>query len=258
MVLGEAMKAFLLSMVGCVVAGVTAPVIAADVPSRTYDTKVPPLAGGIYEWGGFYLGANAGYGSSHKCWDLVALSNAPITQLREGCHDATGGVGGGQFGYRWQRGALVLGLEAQIDFADLDGASTSAATLVTGNRSRIDSFGLFTGQVGYAWKTALLYARGGAAVTGDRYSDFSVATGAPLSLTKETRWGSVAGIGLEFGFASNWSVAVEYDHLFMGTRNVDFVFAGAPLAVTDRIRQDADILTVRANYRWEGPVAVKY
>ena len=29
-------------------------------------------------------------------------------------------------------------------------------------------FGLFTGQVGYAWNTALLYFKGGAAVVGDR------------------------------------------------------------------------------------------
>ena len=33
------------------------------------------------------------------------------------------------------------------------------------NRTKIDAFGLFTGQVGYAWNNALLYVKGGAAVT---------------------------------------------------------------------------------------------
>ncbi len=30
-------------------------------------------------------------------------------------------------------------------------------------------FGLFTGQVGYAWNNALLYVKGGAAVVADKY-----------------------------------------------------------------------------------------
>ena len=33
------------------------------------------------------------------------------------------------------------------------------------------------------------------------------------------------GVGLEYGFAPNWSVGVEYDHLFMGDRNIDFTDA---------------------------------
>ena len=39
----------------------------------------------------------------------------------------------------------------------------------TTNHTQIDAFGLFTGQVGYAWDSALLYVKGGAAVTGSRY-----------------------------------------------------------------------------------------
>ena len=89
----------------------------------------------------------------------------------EGCHDATGGVAGGQIGYRWQSGAWVFGLEAQGDWADLSGSNVSLLlppALPT--RSRIDAFGLFTGQIGYAWNNALLYAKGGAAVTDNSYS----------------------------------------------------------------------------------------
>ena len=43
----------------------------------------------------------------------------------EGCHDATGGVAGGQIGYRWQTAAWVFGLEAQGDWADLKGSNAS-------------------------------------------------------------------------------------------------------------------------------------
>jgi outer membrane immunogenic protein len=65
------------------------------------------------------------------------------------------------------------------------------------------------------------------------------------------------GAGLEYSFAPNWSAAVEYDHLFMGTQTRTFTTA-AVFFSTDRIRQDVDLVTVRVNYRWGGPVIAKY
>jgi outer membrane immunogenic protein len=79
----------------------------------------------------------------------------------------------------------------------------------------------------------------------------------------ETRWGGAVGAGLEFSFAPNWSVGFEYDHLFMGDRDIRFTAVGTRLpagvfTATDRIRQDVDLATVRVNYRWGGPVIAKY
>ena len=77
-----------------------------------------------------------------------------IPPVSEGCHTASGAVAGGQLGYRWQAGAWVFGVEAQGDWADLSG-SNGPSLLVGGggsNRSKIDAIGLFTGQVGYAWR----------------------------------------------------------------------------------------------------------
>ena len=79
----------------------------------------------------------------------------------------------------------------------------------------------------------------------------------------ETRWGGVVGTGLEFSFTPNWSFAVEYDHLFMGTREINLygtgiaAFAGE-LSRTDRIRQDVDMVTARVNFRLGGPSVAKY
>ena len=75
-----------------------------------------------------------------------------------------GGVVGGQIGYRWQTGGWVFGLEAQGDWANLRGDNVSLLFPAFVNRSRLDAFGLFTGQVGYAWNNALFYVKGGAAV----------------------------------------------------------------------------------------------
>jgi hypothetical protein len=43
--------------------------------------------------------------------------------------------------------------------------------------SHVDAFGLFTGQIGYAWNNVLLYAKGGAAVVDERFNFISNATG---------------------------------------------------------------------------------
>jgi outer membrane immunogenic protein len=68
----------------------------------------------------------------------------------------------------------------------------------------------------------------------------------------------VVGVGLEYGFAPNWSFGFEYDHLFMGARDVSFTTPGGAFDGTDRIRQDVDLFTARINYKFGGPVVARY
>jgi outer membrane immunogenic protein len=249
------MKKFLLGAAGFVALVLTAPASAADLAARPY-TKAPPMIAAIYDWSGFYIGANGGWGSSRNCWDFLPVAGAVAP---EGCHDATGGVAGGQIGYRWQSGGWVFGLEAQGNWADLRGSNVSQAFGGSINRSKIDAFGLFTGQVGYAWNNALLYVKGGAAVTDSRYDIRNAATNVLIANTgDQTRWGGTIGAGVEYGFAPNWSAGVEYDHIFSQDKNVTFTAPGGVLVQTDRVRQDVDLVTARVNYRWGGPVVPKY
>ncbi|HZE51869.1 MAG TPA: outer membrane beta-barrel protein [Bradyrhizobium sp.] len=260
------MKKFWLATVGPLALGMAAPASAADLAARPY-TKAPPApVVAIYDWSGFYIGANGGGGWSHKCWDVTNF-RGPVVPVSEGCHDATGGVVGGQVGYRWQSASWVFGLEAQGDWANLKGSNISLFIPNWTNNSKIEALGLFTGQVGYAWNNVLWYVKGGAAVTDDKYRGTVTPTGVLFDSASETRWGGVVGTGLEFGFAPNWSVAVEYDHLFMGTRAVTFTSAGVLGGIpagsifrTDSIRQDVDMVTARINYRfnWGSPLVAKY
>src|SRR5690349_2871029 len=115
------MKKLSLLAAALVTLGLAAPASAADLAARPY-AKAPPMAvAAVYDWSGFYIGANGGYGWSRKCWDL----DLGIARLSEGCHDATGGLIGGQIGYRWQAGAWVFGLEGQGDWADMKGRNNS-------------------------------------------------------------------------------------------------------------------------------------
>jgi outer membrane immunogenic protein len=259
------MKKFWLATVGLVALAIAGPASAADLAARPYTKAPPPVVAPIYDWSGFYIGINGGGGSARKCWDLTTTpAGVPVVATPEGCHDATGGTVGGQIGYRWQASNWVFGVEGQGNWADFRGDNVSTVFATDLNRSRIDAFGLLTGQVGYAWNNALFYVKGGAAVTGDKYDIFDVATGALFSSARETRWGGTVGAGFEYGFAPNWSVGIEYDHLFMGNRNISFTTPGGIFDGTDRIRQDVDIGLVRLNYRFAGfggfgaPVAARY
>jgi outer membrane immunogenic protein len=239
---------------------------AADMEAHPYSRATPMIAAG-WDWSGFYWGANGGYGSSRSCWDFVTAGNSTSA---DGCHNATGAVAGAQFGYRTQSSEWVFGIEAQGDWAGLRGSRASNAFffLTPGdltNRSRMDAFGLFTGQIGYAFGSTLLYVKGGGAVTMARYNDIVTTSGTIFATASDPRVGGTVGVGLEYGFAPSWSMGVVYDHFFMGSRNVAFSTlvpnggfnAGATVA-TDRIRQDVDLITARINYTFGGPSIVKY
>ena len=107
------MKKLLLGTVGLLVIGAVTPSFAADMAVKAPPPAPLPV---IYDWSGFYIGINGGWGNSHNCWDFVRLVG-PV--LSDGCRDRSGGLFGGQVGYRWQTGQFVFGLEAQGDWADL-------------------------------------------------------------------------------------------------------------------------------------------
>ncbi len=65
------MKKFLPATIGLVALAMAAPASAADLAARPYTKAPPPIVAAIYDWSGFYVGANGGWGSSHKCWDLT-------------------------------------------------------------------------------------------------------------------------------------------------------------------------------------------
>lgn len=250
----HSVKTTLFAVTSFVVAAVLAagalPAAAADLAARPYTKAPPPIVSPLYNWSGFYLGINGGGGWNRSSWDIAGAD--------EGSHTGSGGTVGGQIGYRWQFGTWVLGLEGQGNWADISGSNANLLIVGLRDHSKVEAFGLFTGQIGYAFDNALLYLKGGAAVTGSKYRTTILATGAFNDSANDTRWGGSIGAGLEYAFAPNWSVGIEYDHLFMGKRSVDFYNGAGVLTSTDSIRQDIDLVTARINYRWGGPVVAKY
>jgi outer membrane immunogenic protein len=251
------MKKFWMGIVAATALGAAAPALAADMAVKAPPPAPAPI---IFSWTGFYIGANGGWGSSHNCWDFVNGTGTFIAT--EGCRDRSGGLIGGQIGYRWQANQFVFGLEAQGDWADLSGTQVSLIAPAFSTRVRTDAIGLFTAQIGWAWNAALLYVKGGAAVTDNRFDILTTAGGTSVASASSTRWGGALGVGFEYGFSPNWSVGVEYDHLWMGNANNSFSVVNPIVAGGfNRISQDIDMVTLRLNYRFgwgAAPIAARY
>jgi outer membrane immunogenic protein len=256
------MKRVWLGFVGLVALGLATPALAADLPAKVY-TKAPAVVPVIYNWGGFYIGANAGYGWSNRCIDVTAINGVGFADA-EGCRSSGGGVVGGQVGYRWQASNWVFGLEAQGDWANLRNSRQSLFfTNVLGVpdtwTTKTNSLGLFTGQVGYAWNNVLWYVKGGAAVANQNWTLFDGTTGVGVVQANRTRWGGTVGTGIEYGFTPNWSVALEYDYLWRVSNSKTYVIpagvltavgVGGVTAITANTRADVNMITARINYHF--------
>src|SRR6201999_4565960 len=89
------MKKFLLGTVGLIALGMaSAPASAADLSARPVYKAPPPMVAPIYDWSGFYIGGNGGWGTSHNCWDNTTVGGGLVAA--EGWPDARRGPAGGQ------------------------------------------------------------------------------------------------------------------------------------------------------------------
>jgi outer membrane immunogenic protein len=255
------MKKFLLGTVALIAMGMAAPAFAADLAARPY--KAAPVAVPMmYDWSGFYIGVNGGYGWGRQCVDITAVS-AVAFSFAEGCRDAEGGIAGGQIGYRWQAGTWVFGLEAQGDWANIRSERASLFNVANTWKTNINGLGLFTGQVGYAWNATLFYVKGGAAVISHRADIFNTATGIGIAQAERARWGGVVGVGIEYGFAPNWTAGIEYDYLFRtNDGNTYLTPALAPTtSIAANTSTEVSMITGRISYKFGGygaPIAARY
>jgi outer membrane immunogenic protein len=221
---------------------------AADLPAAVY-TKAPVVAP-IYNWTGFYVGANGGYGWGNTSEYGVVSGNGVS-------FGTSGGFAGGQAGYNWQVGSWVLGVEADGDWANI-AATAPCSNPAFSCYSNTDALASFLGRVGWAVGPALFYGTGGLGYANTHYSQ--LAAGAPFPGTtgvfNTDRWGYAVGVGLEYGFTPNWSARIEYLHYGFDSVNSPLGTLGLlqPVALGLRI----DTIEIGINYRWGGPIVARY
>lgn len=205
------------------------PAIAADLPLKA----VPPVP--VYLWTGFYAGLNLG-----GDWRASGPS-------------ASGVIGGGQVGYNWQYGSLVLGGETDIQGTSLHGSTVLFSAIgnsITSNTS-LDYLGTLRGRVGLAHDRWLAYATGGLAYTSINHDGMGlVGVGGTYSGSNE-KAGFTVGGGVEWAFRDRWSAKAEYLYTqFPSFTNV-YTTTSHPITVNYGDLK-LNILRLGVNYRF-GP-----
>jgi len=225
---------------------------AADLPARVY-TKAP-VAAQIYDWTGFYIGANVGVGVSRAPSAVDVPSINLGDSIPSSVVGTAGAVGGGQLGYNWQSGNIVLGLETDIQGASLQTNRTctfecnAPDSAVTYNQ-HLDWFGTVRGRVGWATGAVLGYVTGGLAYGGVK-TDNVVSIGDIARFSwDQTRTGWTIGSGVEASLDGNWTGKIEYLYIDLGSQN-GTVFVAGQGNVTSSLDIREHIFRAGVNYRF--------
>jgi outer membrane immunogenic protein len=245
-------------------------------------------------WTGFYVGANEttaiGHIRSHETDSLLpaAANNAAVTNpLTDVLHteSPTGWGAGGQLGYNWQTGHLVLGAEGDWTWMNqrdsFSNVNFVASTIVVApaqvamtNEEKIKSLATLRGRIGWSDNCFLWYVTGGAAwgrvesnygFQGVALHGATVFGTLPAAMSvSTTKGGWTLGGGVEstmtwLGLSDRWSSKFEYLYVDLGSITNSFAVpvAGPPLtpaahnfASTSDIRDH--IVRFGVNYRFGG------
>jgi outer membrane immunogenic protein len=200
---------------------------AADLSVAPLYKAPPPQYAPVYNWTGFYIGANGGGGWGHSWW-----------QGQQTGVGLSGGQVGGTAGYNWQFGNAVLGLEGDLDWSGLSGTSNSVGC--PGCSVSDTWLSTVRGRAGYAFGGIMPYLTGGLAVGDIRAS----APGLGGASTTNAGW--TVGGGLEVALPGNWTAKAEYLHVDLGQLNCG-LNCGAP---TDNVSMHEDLVRAGLNYHF--------
>jgi outer membrane immunogenic protein len=240
------MKKFLIATV---IVASTASAQSADLSAKAPYYKAP--AAQVYDWTGFYIGANVGIGVGRS---LTSLSNT-FGESESSYLSPLGVLGGAQVGYSRQYGNflglgnIVLGVETDIQATSLQTSRTCGGAVCppgVGIRfdQSLDWFGTARGRVGLATGPVLSYVTGGLAFGHVKNGISSVTTS--LTFQDETRAGWVIGSGIEAALGGNWTGKIEY--LYVDLANASNTIG--PETVSSNVREN--IFRAGLNYRIGG------
>ncbi|MGA9599125.1 MAG: TonB-dependent siderophore receptor, partial [Methylocystis sp.] len=251
-------------------------IVAADLPNLKGEpvAVLPPPSS---PWRGFYAGANlggvfdakSGHAGTSTFWDpslpFGSGVNPNVAYLPTGVATGGGGaIGGGQVGYNYELGPVVIGAEADIQVTSVSGggkqtaaayaspfsggALTPAAPLNTAQAS-LPYVGTLRGRAGYlVTPTLLLHTTAGFAYDG--VDAWGVAN---------TRTGWAVGGGAEWMFAPSWSAKLEYLYADISGGGISGGWSGNYDA---NFHPQINIVRGGVNYHFNGfapaPVLAKY
>jgi outer membrane immunogenic protein len=180
---------------------------------------IPPALLPECNWTGFYIGLNVGgqFGhSENKDLDGFWADDRPWG------YSESGVIAGGQIGYNFQWKWLVLGVEGDLGYMNMegDGIEPPSAHFLPGPltaSSDSDFYTTIRGRLGVAWSHWLFYGTGGG--IGVNYdTSISQPVNEFSGHKQEFNWGYTVGGGIEYMFGCHWSLRAEYLYFALDTQ----------------------------------------
>ena len=209
--------------------------IALAVPAFAADpmADVPMTAPG-FDWTGYYAGLQGGYGWGRS--DITGTAGTPFSASP----DLHGGFVGGHVAGLWQFDQAVIGAEAELNYASIDGMAEAGPGSNFG--TDIKWFGSVNAKAGYAMDQFLVYGIGGIALAGIETSQDA----APAFADTRTKAGWTVGAGVDYAMSNNIVVGAQYRYYDFGSEHFD-----APDDFQDRNQNvDLNAFSLRFSYKF--------
>ncbi len=188
-----------------------------ELPSGKEMKQVAPAPPPECNWTGFYIGINVGGQFGHaedKDLDDYNFDNKPWG------YSESGVIAGGQVGYNYQWNWLVLGVEADGGYMNLEGSGQEPDRFFGRNdtfgHSDSDFFTTIRGRLGIAFGHWLFYGTGGGIGVNWETRVIDNCDTGPCGLglidasKTEFDWGWTEGGGIEYMFNCHWTARFEY------------------------------------------------
>lgn len=235
------MQKLLLAGVALIALAIPLSANAADLarPAPVPYKAPPPMP--VFSWTGFYIGANVG----------GAWANSNVSDSLFGLTASTnhaGFIGGGEAGFNYQFNNFVIGFEGDFDGTSIraTGPGVPTGIGVLQGSANTDWVSTLAARFGVAFDRVLVYGKVGGGWVQNTASITNLTTGGSISASNIND-GWLAGGGIEWAFAPNWSTKFEYDYL--GLQN--WAFTGPIFAAdTFTVHRDIQMFKAGINYRF--------
>jgi outer membrane immunogenic protein len=215
---------------------------AADLGSARLLPPAPELPA-FYSWTGAYVGVQAGYSwGRDRTRRFLSASGAFLGSSSR--YDIDGALGGAQAGFNYQLGAIVLGVEGDVEA--VGGRGRVRDTGLAG-RVQQDWQGSLRGRIGFAFDRFMIFGSGGASFTEFEHRLHDPVAGASES-AKVSKTGWNIGAGVNFAFTENLILGAEYRYTDYG--KVDHAWQGAFAGLTTEQEPRTQALRASLAYKF--------
>jgi outer membrane immunogenic protein len=250
---------------GALLTGLLAvPAMAADLAVKA----APPYVAPAWSWTGCYLGVHAGGGIHHSDFTSLPEEGGNI-----------GVVAGGQAGCNYQVRQLVVGIEGELSWANLESKNDQIfpGSNEIHDRAKNTVDAAIALRLGYAFDRLLFFGKLGADWGRFKWTDDQIdfpGTGCECAFqlsAERTLPGLLIGAGFEYAFLDNWTAKLEYDHINFGNPTADFAVTSCSSLVGNpascaritgfgrTVRDTKQIVKIGINYKFGGgPVVANY